>query len=111
MGVLKQKQDDKIKAELEEGIEAIGQEEEKNYTLLMSELNKLEPDKAGLIDAHKFWKISKNMFPESRDPPVAILEKQGNLVTTDKTLENRVLEVYSKGLAPNKINEHLKFNE
>ena len=98
MNVLKHKEDDKSKAELAEVMKTIGQEEEKKYTMLMSELNKLEPDKEGRIDAQKFWKINKKMFPKSRDPPVAILDKHGNLVTADKAIENRVLEVYTEQL-------------
>ena len=108
MSVLKHKEDDKSKAEQAEVMKAIGQEEEKKYTILMSELNKLEADKEGRIDAQTFWKINKNMFPKSRDPPVAILDKHGNLVTADKAIENRVLEVYTERLEPNEINKHLK---
>ena len=89
MSVLKHKEDDKSKAEIDEVMKAIGQEEEKKYTILMSELNKLEADKEGRIDAQKFWKINNKLFPKSRDPPVAILDKHGNLVTADKAIETR----------------------
>ena len=111
MNELKQKEDDESKAELDEVTKAIGLEEEKKYTLLMSELNKLEPDKVGRIDAQQFWKINKKLFPRSRDPPVAILSKHGNLVTADKAIETRVLEVYTERLEPNEINKHLKSYE
>ena len=77
----------------------------------MSELNKLEPDKVGRIDAQKFWKINKKLFPRSRDPQVAILDKRSNLVKTDKAIENRVLEFYTERLEPNEINKHLKSYE
>ena len=111
MSILKQKDDDKSKEELAKVIKEIAYEEENKYTLLMTELNKLNTDNDSRIDAQKFWKINKKIFPKSRDPPVAILDKHGNLVTTDKAIENRVLEVYSERLAPNEIRKDLKSYE
>ena len=71
----------------------------------------MKPDKVGRIDAQKFWKLNKKLFPKSRDPPVAILDKRGNVLTEDNSIKDRVLEVYSERLEPNKINEHLKLYE
>ena len=39
---------------------------------------------------------------------VSILDSHGNLLTSDKAIENRALEVYSNRLKPNKMEEHLE---
>ena len=108
MSILKQKDDDKSKQELVDVIEAIAKEKDKKYNLLMTELVKLNPDDEGRNDAQKFWKINKKIFPKSRDPPVAILDRKGNLINADKAIEERALEVCSERLKPNEILDHLK---
>ena len=108
MSILKQKDDDKSKQELVDVIEAIAKEKDKKYNLLMTELVKLNPDDEGRFDAHKIWKINKKIFPKSRDPPVAILDRKGNLINADKAIEERALEVCSERLKPNEILDHLK---
>ena len=42
---------------------------------------------------------------------MAILDKGGNVLTEDNAIKDRVLEVYSERLKPNKINEQLKSYE
>ena len=51
MGVLKQIDDDKSKEDLAKVIEDIAHEEEDKYMQLMSELNNLNPEMEGRIDA------------------------------------------------------------
>ena len=41
------------------------------------------------IDAQTFWKIKKRLFPKSMDPPSVMMDKDGNILTTDKAIENR----------------------
>ena len=98
MSKLKQKDDNKSKQELVNVIKAIAQEKDKKYNLLITELNKVNPGNEGRIEAQKFWKINKKIFPKSRDPPVAILDKHGNLINADKAIEDKVLKVFSERL-------------
>ena len=65
----------------------------------------MNPDK-GKIDSHRFWKMKKKLFPKSRDPPSAMLDKFNNLLTTQESLEARAIEVFSK--RPNIVKDHLK---
>ena len=34
------------------------------------------------MNASKLWDRKKNLFPQSRDPPTAMLDPKGNLVTS-----------------------------
>jgi hypothetical protein len=107
---LKGKEDEHSKEEVQKVVEAIAMEEEKKYQTLMTELDKLKSND-GKINAKRFWKVNKKLFPKSRDPPAAIFDKKGNLLTTDKAIEERVLEVYSERLEPNKIKANLITHE
>ena len=80
---------------------------ENKYQMLVKELKKMNPEK-GKIDSQRFWKIKKKVFPKSKDPPSAMLDKFSNLLTTQESIEARALEVYSERLQPNAIKEHLK---
>ena len=76
----------------------------------MAELNKMKSEKCR-IDAQKFWQLNKKIFPRSRDPPTSIYDKKGNIITADKAIEERVIEVYSERLNPNNIKPSLKTHE
>ena len=108
--LMKGKEEEYSKEEVEEVVEAIATEEEKKYQILMTELDKIKSND-GRINAQKFWKINKKMFPKSRDPPAAIYDKKENLLTANKAIEERVLEVYSERLQPNTIKAHLNTHE
>ena len=60
------------------------------------------------LDPHKFWKIRKTICPKSQDPPSAMLDSKGNLLTSQASIENRAIEVYTKRLEGNKMKAHLK---
>ena len=107
MRELKGKEDDKSKAELEDFIKAIAEAAETNYNKVVEELNKMKPEE-GRIDAQKFWKMKKRIFPKNNDPPSAMLDKDGNIITSKKEIEKRAIDVYTDRLKANQINEHLK---
>ena len=110
MKELKGKHDTASKKEMASVVEAIAEAAENKYRKVAAELNQMKPDK-GKIDSQKFLKIKKQLFPRSRDPPSAMLDKHGNLLTTNKSIENRALEVYAERLKPDKINDQFKEHE
>ena len=107
MAKLKDGNGEKSKEAIEEVVEAIARVAEAKYVKVIDELNQMKPE-GGKIDSQRFWKIKKKLFPKSRDPPSVMLDKEGNLLTTDKAIKNRALEAYKERLQPNKIKEHLK---
>ena len=80
-------QDDETKEAIETATEAIAKAAEAKYSKVMEELRKMKPDE-GKIDAQKFWKLKKKIFPKSREPPLAMLDKGGNLLTSKKAIED-----------------------
>ena len=57
------------------------------------------------------WKLKKKLCPQSQEPPSTFLDSAGNLLTNEKAIENRALEVYTKRLEGNNRIEDLKYLE
>ena len=107
MRFLKGKEDDKSKQDFEAVVKAIAENAENNFSKLKQQLDKIKPDD-GLVNAHEMWKLRKKMCPKNSDPPTAMTDKNGNLLTSDKAIQSRALEAYSERLENNKMEPHLK---
>ena len=107
MRELKGKNDAKSKEALENVIKAIADSAEKKYIKVVDELKKMKPE-GGRIDAQKFWQMKKKIFPKHNDPPSAMLNKEGNIITSREAIEERAIHVYTERLEANKIKEHLE---
>ena len=62
----------------------------------------------GKINSQKLWKMKKTMFNKNRDSPAAFLDEHGNILTSDKAIQARVLEVYKERLKGNAMEIHLE---
>ena len=51
--------------------------------------------------------IEKKLFPRSRDPPTAMKDQSGNLITSEDQIEKLALETYKKRLENRKMKESL----
>ena len=107
MRELKEMVDDKSKAELDYVIKEISQMAEEKYQNVMEELKSMKPSE-GKINAQKFWKIKKRMCKQNKDPPAAMLDADGKLLTYNVEIKARALEVYTQRLDGNKIEAHLE---
>ena len=102
---IKENDDDlKPKKDIEEEIAAIAEE---NYKKLVSELDKMDSDKGGL-KPNQVWRLKRRLCPNARDPPSAMTDRKGNILTSSKAIEERALEVLSDRLKPNEMKEDLK---
>ena len=54
------------------------------------------------------YKLKKALCPNTIDAPCAMNDASGNLITSDKALKERALQVYAKRLEGNIIEDHLK---
>ena len=104
---LKTKTDATSKLELTKVTQDIADQAESNFKKLKDELKKLDPNNKGL-DAKQLWKLKKSICPKVRDPPCAMMDKSGNLLTSNKELQKRALAVYAERLEGNVIKPHLK---
>ena len=49
--------------------------------------------------------MKKRLCPNARDSPCAMLDKNGNILTSNKAIEERALEMYSERLTGNEMKE------
>ena len=110
MRQLKGKEDEESVKRLARVKEAIAEEADKKYAKVDEELKQMKPD-GRKINALKFWKLKKRICSKYRDPPTAMQDKNGKLLTNKEEIERRALEVYTDRVKPNNIEEHLKSYE
>ena len=68
-----------------------------NYAKIDKEISGLECEE-GRVNVEKLWKLKKKLSSTCRDPPTAIVDKEGNLLTSPKEIEALALEVFEKRL-------------
>ena len=90
MRMLKNKVDETSEKDLEKVSEEIAINTEQRYEKIKKELNGMKVEE-GKINSQKFWKMKKTMFNKNTDPPAAFLDEHGNILTSDKAIQARVL--------------------
>ena len=104
---LKNKVDTKSKDDLEEVNEEIARLSQEKFNKMKEEINGNKRDSTAL-NPMKMWKLKKTLFPRAREPPAAVLDSKGNLLTNNELIEERAIEVYKERLEGNKINNSLE---
>ena len=106
--ILKNKKDEKSKHELEVIENKLADLCAKsNYEKTKEEIEGIKPDD-GKINSGKLWKLKNKLNPKCRDPPTAMKDNDGNLITTAKGIETLALETYAKRLQNRKIKDGLE---
>ena len=62
------------------------------------------------VNAEKLWKLKKQLRGILQEPPTAMIDPNGNLVTTNKALENLSLQLYKERLTGHEIKEGLSLH-
>ena len=86
---------------------------ENKLSQLTSKLNKMKLENItkgmGALDGNfcqnNFWKIKNQVLLRSTDPPIAMRDKKGNLVTSPMALKQLYLETYIERLRPAKMSQ------
>ena len=104
---LRTKEDNKSKEELKYVEEELADKcAEANFIKIREEIKNISCDDGG-FNAGKFWKLKKKLNPRAQDPPTAMLDEDGNLVTSAKGVENISVKHYSKVLENRAMKENL----
>ena len=65
----------------------------------------------GGMSAGKLWQLKKKLRGIITQPPTAMLDQYGNLVTTNKAVEDLTLQMYQDRLKALEIKENLKLHK
>ena len=93
---LRAKNDEKSKNELKHVEEELAHKcAKENYEKIKDEIDGIKCEEGG-FNSGKLWKLKKKFFPHSRDPPTAMLDDSGNLVTNPDLIKE-LLKYTEKG--------------
>ena len=105
--VLKNKVDEESKLELKEVETKLAEKcAEGNYDKIKEELFSLKCEEGGINSGH-LWKLKKKLSPKCRDPPTAMLDSYGNLITSSHLIEELAVETYKDRLKNRPIKKEL----
>ena len=106
--ILRSKNDVKSKEELQKVENKLAELcAESNYKKIKDEVDNIKCDEGG-INSGQLWKLKKKLNPKCRDPPTAMTDMYGNLVTSDEAIRDLAVETYSKRLENRKMKDELK---
>ena len=75
-------------------VEEIAEQEEAKYNRIVGKLaNTKHQDK---LNQQSFWKLKKKICPKSTDPPSVMLDRCGNIITSNKAIRARAVEVFQE---------------
>ena len=77
------------------------------FDKIENETNKIDTELGG-FNSGAMWKFKKEMFPQSRDPPTAMLDMEGNLQTDGAKIKEVAINAYKKRLSNRQIKPELK---
>ena len=80
---------------------------EDNYNTILQASQGLMCEEGG-VNVGKLWKLERKLRGIVIEPPTAMLDPKGNLVTTKSGIEKLTVETYQERLKPWKIKDELK---
>ena len=79
----------------------------KNYNLIKEEVENIKVEEGG-IHSGSLWRLKKKLSPRCRDPPTAMLDRNGVLHTSNREIEAAALVIYENRLKNRKMKDDLK---
>ena len=80
---------------------------EKMYDKIKSEIDSLNNDE-GTMNVGNFWNLKRKLSPKPSDPPTAMLDRNGNLLTDAKDIVDEAVKHYQDVLSDKPIDEDYK---
>ena len=106
---LKDKTDLESQSELKKVKEAIADAAYTKFKIFKDEVDSLKQNES--LNANKLWRLKKKLCPNSRDPPSAMRDSKGNLLTSDDLIKKLALDTYTERLKGNTIEDNLREHE
>ena len=105
---LKHKNDDESKKELKKlEIEIADKCAKDNRRKIIDEISGIDCNDGG-VNSGRLWKLRRKLCPRSRDPPTAMVDDKGNLVTSPSRIEEIALETFKERLKNKPIKDNLE---
>lgn len=106
--VLRSQTSEKSKAELAKvDAELAEKYSEKMYRHIKEEIEGIDSEDGG-FNSGKLWKLKKKLSPNSNDPPTAMKDSGGKLLTTDEEVKKEAMKHYQQVFQDKPMEEDLK---
>ena len=106
---LKGKSDEKSKAELKDVENTLGEKYAKENFEKIKERTSCADSEQGGMSAGSLWSLKKELFPQSRDPPTAMIDPvSGNLLTSEEKIQEAAVKTYANRLENRPMKENMK---
>ena len=105
---LKNKNDDESKTELKEVEKILAEKYAKeHYEKIKDRIGNVDSEDGGLSSG-SLWNLKKELFPQSRDPPTAMIDPiSGNLLTSEEKIQEAAVSAYTKRLENRPMKDNL----
>ena len=80
---------------------------EENMKKIGEEVKSIDCEEGGMSSG-KLWNLKRKLNPKLRDPPTAMLDEAGNLISSNEKIKKLTIKAYSKRLESRPIKEDLK---
>ena len=108
---MRTKDDDESKAALEDlEEELIDRYSERMYHKVKDEIKGLNNKEGGYNPGH-LWKLKQKLSPRHSEPPTAIKDKDGKLLTSEEDIKSESIKHYRRVLKSKDMDEELKQHE
>ena len=106
--ILRQKDDEISKAELQDVEKKLNDKcAESNYMKIKKEIENIKAEEGGIHTGY-LWKLKKKLSPNSRDPPTAMVDNAGNLITVPEDIDKLALNTFTERLRNRPIRDGLE---
>ena len=68
-----------------------------NYDKICEEISGINCNEGG-VNSGKLWNLKKKLSPKCRDPPTAMMNPDGKLITSEKEIEKLAINVFENRL-------------
>ena len=107
--LLRSKTDDNSKAELEAvNIEHSEKFAKVMFDKIMVEVSGIEESEDGGLNPGKLWKFKKKLSPKAREPPTAMLNTEGQIITSEEDIKSEAIKHYTNVFEERQIKGNLK---
>ena len=105
---LKNKTDDKSKAEFKEVEKSLAEKYAKDHFEKIKERTGNVDSEDGGLHSASLWNLKKELFPQSRDPPTAMIDPiSGNLLTSEDKIQDAAVLTYTERLKNRPMKDNL----
>ena len=106
---LQSKQTDKNEDEIKEIEDKLAETIAKNYRTIQTETGAIDCAEEAGFHTGRLWKLKKKLCPKAKDPPTAMLDDEGNLLTSAESIQELSLQKLAiQRLRYREIKEDLK---